>query len=431
MLALLVMFFVGIVLVFFSAVKQFGPKRLVEAAWPPHHSDGPPLPHFEAWSAHEFLAQYEQWGSRLGKGAVAEAVATVGVPSVTIHNHMPGQPEQVVTTEEGQIFFAENEPRTFEEFEGQEHIIEKLEMQLHGMAEGARVLRPQLFRGIAGMGKTLIAKVLANELNAWSAERGMVQGKWVEVFPESFDNLDAVVEVAQNNPGTTLFFDEIHGLDSSEALRLYELLANGRYQFKGHTQATLLPPTQVLGATTDYGSLHSALKRRFEAHDFRPATVEELEAILQRRETLPTDEGVIPLIVSRTYYGGAPWEGLGLLKLATESARSKGSATVALEDVDRIFRLEDIDELGLRFLDRRVLSALFTQPKVRSTKDGPLFVCYAASEQNVCMLSQLDKEEYRESVRPRLMARQLLALRPYYGQSLTDRAIELYSHLKT
>jgi holliday junction DNA helicase RuvB len=351
-------------------------------------------------------------------------------PVDSVPQPLLGQPEQVVTTEQGQIFFAENEPQTFADFEGQEHIIEKLEMQLHGMPEGVRVLRPQLFRGIAGMGKTLIAKVTANEINLAAKAKGLVQGMWVEVFPESFDNLDAVVQIAQKYPGTTLFFDEIHGLDPSEALRLYELLANGRYQFRGCTQATLLPPTQIMGATTDYGSLHSALKRRFEAHDFRPATIEELEAILTRRTTLPAEPGVIPMIVSRTHFGGAPWEGLGLLKLATESARSRQGTTVTVADVERVFRLEDLDLQGLRPLDRRVLAALFTQPKLRSTKDGPLFVCYAASEQNVVMLAQLDKEEFRETVRPMLMSRQLLMLRPYYGQSLTDRAVERYGNLK-
>jgi hypothetical protein len=57
---------------------------------------------------------------------------------------------------------------------------------------------------------------------------------------------------------------------------------------------------------------------------------------------------------------------------------------------------------------------------------GRLLVCYGASEHNACMLAGVDKEEYRETIRPRLMSRGLLEVRPYYGQALTDRAVALY-----
>ena len=279
------------------------------------------------------------------------------------------------------------------------------------------------------MGKTLIAKVTANELRIRDAEAGRELGLWMEIFPESFADLDKLMRLAQAHPGTVLFFDEIHGLEEREALRLYELLANGRFQFHGETQATLLPPTQVLAATTDYGSLHSALKRRFVNHDFRPATPEQLKAILTRRATLPIEPKALDLIVSRTHFSGAPWEGLEILRLTGDAARSRGSRKIELQDVQRIFRLEEIDERGLRYIDRRVIEALLTQPKERRLRGGGTeFVCYGASEQNLCMLAQIDKEEYREAVRPRLMARNLLRLMPYYGQALTEEAVRTYRH---
>jgi len=83
---------------------------------------------------------------------------------------------------------------------------------------------------------------------------------------------------------------------------------------------------------------------------------------------------------------------------------------------------------GLRWLDREVIRALLSQPKSRTGTGGsPQFVCYAASEHNVCMLAGVDKEEYRETIRPRLMSRGLLEVRPYYGQALTDLAVSTYS----
>jgi len=82
---------------------------------------------------------------------------------------------------------------------------------------------------------------------------------------------------------------------------------------------------------------------------------------------------------------------------------------------------------GLRWLDREVIRALLSQPKSRMSKGAPEFVCYAASEQTTCMLAGIDTEEYRETVKPRLMSRGLLEVRPYYGQALTDLAVSTYS----
>jgi hypothetical protein len=62
-------------------------------------------------------------------------------------------------------------------------------------------------------------------------------------------------------------------------------------------------------------------------------------------------------------------------------------------------------------------------------KKEPVFVCFAASEQNVVTLARIDKAEYREAVRPRLMSRGLLEVT--HGQTLTPRALTWYGHLRS
>jgi hypothetical protein len=83
-----------------------------------------------------------------------------------------------------------------------------------------------------------------------------------------------------------------------------------------------------------------------------------------------------------------------------------------------------MDDMGLRWIDRRVIEALLSQPKYRRVRGEDVFVCYAASELNTCTLAGLDKGEYRESIRPRLMTRGLLEVKPYYGQALTEKAMQ-------
>jgi hypothetical protein len=119
-----------------------------------------------------------------------------------------------------------------------------------------------------------------------------------------------------------------------------------------------------------------------------------------------------------------------LYREAVTSAKARRAEPANISDVEWAFGLQEVDELGLRWLDREVIRALLGQPKSRTGKDGtPQFMCFAASESNLCMLAGVDKEEYRETIRPRLMSRGLLEVRPYYGQALTAAGVARYGAL--
>lgn len=426
---------IGFMLCFLAACTAWDALRQLWAA-PPRLPASALLPLDRRYGLNELVDFTAKWASTTPGTAAPATVRgrrpTAAAPHIEVHNHL-GAPAKVgAVVDHRPIYFAPGEPERFAEFAGQEHVIEKLELQVRGLKPGEYMIRPQLFRGPAGLGKTLLAKVLAHELQLNAQAHGRPVGEFIEVWPESFEDLDDVMQVAFDHPGSTLFIDEVHMLSKEDATRLYEFLNNNRYQFKGHTQATAFPETQVLAATTDAGQMPAAFKRRFEGHDLRPNTAVELGTIIANRVEQPADPKALLLLVERTWHSGAPWEGLALLKLAEMSARSRNAPCTEVHDVERIFKLEQLDELGLRWLDREVIRALFTQPKDRVVKGGGKeFVCYAASEQNVCTLSQLDRESYRHQVRPRLMARGLLQLRPYYGQSLTDKCVRMYGQLRS
>lgn len=69
---------------------------------------------------------------------------------------------------------------------------------------------------------------------------------------------------------------------------------------------------------------------------------------------------------------------------------------------------------------------LLTMPRYRNTKTGRELVCYGASESDLCGMAQIDSAEYRQSIKPRLMVRGLLTMRPGYGQTLAGREVAVY-----
>lgn len=319
------------------------------------------------------------------------------------------------------IFFKPGEPQWLEEFGVQEGVVDKLQMLLDNIQPG-ELLPPQIFLGVAGTGKTLLAKILANELR-----KRWARGPFLEVLGNLDDpgQLDEYLRVAQQYPGTTLFFDEVHELPRPIYTKLFELMENGRYKFKGEAHPVPLK-VQLLAATTEFGRMDPAFRRRWVKNYFQPATPEQIRSIVSRRN-FPIDDAALDLLVSRTHFAGAPWEAVELYNLAKASAGSRNSPIIEVIDVERVFDQEDVDNYGLRRLDRAVLAALLTQRATRTVK-GVTEVSYKASEQTVCALAGIDRAEYLEVVRPRLQSRGLLVVRG--GQSLTDKAVELYGHLR-
>lgn len=344
----------------------------------------------------------------------------------------PTTPEAVAATApEHVIFFKDHEPTTFAEYDGQSHVVGYLEDAVRALAPDELAIAPQMFLGMAGLGKTLLAKVMANELRMRAEVEGLPTPRFFEWFPADIPNverLDQLMREVSTYPGSVVLIDEIHELKESHTLKLYLVLEEGRYKYAGNSQPVKLPPVTLIGATTDWGAGHPALKRRWQSHQLKPATEAQLLEYVLRR--VPIAESAAALIVSRTRFSGAPWEAIQLGHMAWTTAKARSAGEVGDADVERVFEVQEIDEHGLRWQDRRVMQVLFTQPRYRMVKKEPVFVAYAASEQNVVTLAGIDKGEYRETVRPRLMSRGLLEVRATYGQALTAKAADLYGHLR-
>lgn len=279
-----------------------------------------------------------------------------------------------------------------------------------------------------GLGKTLIAKVIANELRTRALSLGLEPVPFVETYAANLNSVAALDAQAQRlvGRGGIWFIDEIHVLNKELATKLYLLMEDGRYPFDGSATPTDMPDVMLIGATTDYGGLHAALKRRFgEPMMVRALTRHELLS-LARKLGHPIEDDAAELLVSRCWQSGAPFELKILFRECTIFAQAIGAASITRSVVEDVFTTYEIDEHGLRPIDRSVLAALFNRPRYRGKNQD--FYCYGASESDVCSVARLDKAEFQETIRPKLLSRGFIEVRAGVGLVLTAPAVSRYLH---
>jgi Holliday junction resolvasome RuvABC ATP-dependent DNA helicase subunit len=252
---------------------------------------------------------------------------------------------------------------------------------------------------------------------------------FVETYAANLNSVAALDAQAKRlvGRGGIWFIDEIHVLNKELATKLYLLMEDGRYPFDGSATPTPMPDVMLIGATTDYGSLHAALKRRFgEPMMVRALTREELLSLVYKLG-FPIEPDAAELLVSRCWQSGAPFELKILFREATIFANAAGAEAINAEIVEDVFTTYEIDEHGLRPADRGVISALFQRPRYRGKNQD--FYCFGGSESDVCAVARLDKAEFQETIRPKLMSRGFIEVRPGVGIVLTTRAVIRYRHL--
>lgn len=330
----------------------------------------------------------------------------------------------------GIVAFKPDEPTSLTEFDGQRHIVRPLQLAIEALPDTARVLSHKLMTGMPGLGKTLIAKVIANDLRKRAERLGLPPVPFVETYAANLNSVDALDEQARRlvQTGGIWFIDEIHVLSKELATKLYLLMEDGRYPFEGSATPTDMPDVMLIGATTDYGSLHAALKRRFgEPMMVRALSRDELGS-LARKLGFPIEEDAADLLVSRCWQSGAPFELKILFRECAIFASAMKLDCITSAVVQDVFDTYEIDQNGLRPADRSVIAALFQRPRFRGKDQA--FYCFGGSESDVCAVARLDKAEFQETIRPKLMSRGFLEVRSGVGLALTEKAVSEYSHLK-
>jgi putative ATPase len=155
-------------------------------------------------------------------------------------------------------------PKDFGEFVGQEHLV-GADGTIRKMVQGGN-LRSMILWGPPGTGKTTLARLIANEMDADFFQVNAISSG-VKEMREIIAHAKESLEIGRR---TILFIDEIHRFNKAQQDALLESVENG----------TLI----LIGATTENPSFEviSPLLSRCQVYVLDPLTDTDLETILSR-----------------------------------------------------------------------------------------------------------------------------------------------------
>jgi len=248
-------------------------------------------------------------------------------------------------------------PEHFEDFAGQDKIIENLRVFVSAAKMRGESLDHVLFHGPPGLGKTTLSNIIANELGVgFKVTSGPVLDK-------PGDLAGILTSLSEND---VLFIDEIHRLSPVVEEYLYSAMEDYRIDImidKGpgarSVQLTLAPFT-LIGATTRSGLLTSPLRARFginchlEYYDHHV-----LEGIVKRSARLlgiHIDGQAATEIALRSR--GTPRIANSLLRRVRDFAQVKGDGNIDLKISRYALEALNIDKYGLDEIDNKILTTL-------------------------------------------------------------------------
>jgi len=147
-------------------------------------------------------------------------------------------------------------PSTFDDIIGQQEVINRLKIVIHGCKKSSTVFPHILIDGPPGLGKTTIANAIANELDA----------KIYTLNAASIKNIKNIMPYLMGiEPRSVLFVDEIHRLPKSVEEFLYPVMEDFKLGIVSGDKADTidLPLFTMVGATTSGGSLSQPFFDRF------------------------------------------------------------------------------------------------------------------------------------------------------------------------